>query len=431
VDRVCGIVAYKPGSFSKNFAWHGTGLAKLHGAVAAGFSSRLTPVRRDVFRASCGIDDPNLQLIPINFFLFNRGPSEASLLAVDELVFQAVEQPHSLLFDRLALFALHLSNVGSMPSGGTPWARDFVLKRLWSDGFWRRTELDPSRIDSFLKSALDARDEVRTKCRTNYRHLFKLAGYLDGTEPDIENRDAPWLSSAVILAWDRGILSGHLPEHPTAEQLTEFVREQRIYKLLGVPEAFADSLASSLAPTYIEHLGVGRFEQDVTPVGPTAATPVRRGSRTRARELEVIARDLNSSQVARTRREVEQQLRNAALAAALRRLYGSQCMFCDSRVFVSISPEQFYAEAAHIRPLGRPHNGPDHPENMLVLCPNCHIQFDSGTLAISLASKTEMRVTSPATNHPLEGRLVRTRKGHNVAAQYVDWHRNYWQTRRT
>jgi hypothetical protein len=38
-------------------------------------------------------------MIPINFFLFNRGPSETSLLAVDELVFQAVEQPHSLVFN--------------------------------------------------------------------------------------------------------------------------------------------------------------------------------------------------------------------------------------------------------------------------------------------------------------------------------------------
>jgi hypothetical protein len=68
---------------------------------------------------------------------------------------------------------------------------------------------------------------------------------------------------------------------------------------------------------------------------------------------------------------------------------------------------------------------------MLVLCPNCHIQFDSGTLMVALASKAEMKVTSPAKNHPLQGRIVRTRKGHNVAAQYVDWHRNYWHARRT
>lgn len=30
-----------------------------------------------------------------------------------------------------------------------------------------------------------------------------------------------------------------------------------------------------------------------------------------------------------------------------------------------------YSEAAHIRPLGRPHAGPDVLANVLSLCPNC------------------------------------------------------------
>jgi len=37
-----------------------------------------------------------------------------------------------------------------------------------------------------------------------------------------------------------------------------------------------------------------------------------------------------------------------------------------------------YAEAAHIRPLGDPHNGPDTPDNILCLCPNHHVLFDHG-----------------------------------------------------
>ena len=35
-----------------------------------------------------------------------------------------------------------------------------------------------------------------------------------------------------------------------------------------------------------------------------------------------------------------------------------------------------YAEAAYIRPLGTPHNGPDAPDNILCLCPNHHVLFD-------------------------------------------------------
>ncbi len=41
-----------------------------------------------------------------------------------------------------------------------------------------------------------------------------------------------------------------------------------------------------------------------------------------------------------------------------------------------------YSEDAHIRPLGRPHNGPDQPDNVLCLCPNHHVLFDAGAFAI-------------------------------------------------
>ena len=41
-----------------------------------------------------------------------------------------------------------------------------------------------------------------------------------------------------------------------------------------------------------------------------------------------------------------------------------------------------YAEAAHIRPLGAPHDGPDVPETILCLCPNHHVLFDHGGVIV-------------------------------------------------
>ena len=38
---------------------------------------------------------------------------------------------------------------------------------------------------------------------------------------------------------------------------------------------------------------------------------------------------------------------------------------------------------AHIRPLGRPHSGPDVPENVLCLCPNCHVLFHQGAITVN------------------------------------------------
>ena len=52
---------------------------------------------------------------------------------------------------------------------------------------------------------------------------------------------------------------------------------------------------------------------------------------------------------------------------------------CGIRLESLASP---YAEAAHIRPLGAPHNGPDTSDNILCLCPNHHVLFDHGSVEI-------------------------------------------------
>ena len=41
-----------------------------------------------------------------------------------------------------------------------------------------------------------------------------------------------------------------------------------------------------------------------------------------------------------------------------------------------------YAEAAHVRPLGAPHNSPDTPDNILCLWPNLHVLFDHGGVSV-------------------------------------------------
>ncbi len=119
---------YAPGSFSKNFAWHGAGLRKLHKVVSQGYSDTLAPVGRRKFRDDSGLDDA-LNLIPVNFFLHNR----AEQMSVDELVFQAIERPHSIRFDRLGLFALHLNRAGSgsrVAPRPAMWANEFIRERL-------------------------------------------------------------------------------------------------------------------------------------------------------------------------------------------------------------------------------------------------------------------------------------------------------------
>ena len=73
-------------------------------------------------------------------------------------------------------------------------------------------------------------------------------------------------------------------------------------------------------------------------------------------------------------------IRDTAVTRQVKALYKYHCQVCDTRLEV---PSGFYAEAAHIKPLGSPHNGPDTVTNVLCLCPNHHVLFDLGTFAIA------------------------------------------------
>ncbi len=113
-------MAYAPGSFTKNFAWHGRGFSKLHEAIRAGFSKKLLPVTRTDWRRKSLLSSSDFY-IAANFFLFNEITANTNMIPIDELVFQAVSENHSVAFDRLALFALNLSLGGKGRALTTEW----------------------------------------------------------------------------------------------------------------------------------------------------------------------------------------------------------------------------------------------------------------------------------------------------------------------
>lgn len=73
-------------------------------------------------------------------------------------------------------------------------------------------------------------------------------------------------------------------------------------------------------------------------------------------------------------------VRDSLLIKKIKALYNYECQVCDIRIQVNNVP---YAEGAHIRPLGKPHDGHDVPENLLCLCPNHHVMLDKGIIAIN------------------------------------------------
>lgn len=76
---------------------------------------------------------------------------------------------------------------------------------------------------------------------------------------------------------------------------------------------------------------------------------------------------------------IQRIVRNTKLSLKVKELYKYKCQVCGTQIKTSSGN---YAEAAHIKPLGSPHNGPDVLSNLLCLCPNHHVMFDYGGFAI-------------------------------------------------
>ncbi|MER6515464.1 MULTISPECIES: HNH endonuclease [unclassified Streptomyces] len=107
-------------------------------------------------------------------------------------------------------------------------------------------------------------------------------------------------------------------------------------------------------------------------------------------------------------------VRNTALTAQVKSLYGDRCQICGLQLSTRYGT---YSEAAHIRGLGRPHHGPDELPNLLVLCPNHHVQFD--TLALYIDIDDTIRMT--ADDSPT-GKL-RRHPDHQIREHHLRYHR--------
>lgn len=107
-------------------------------------------------------------------------------------------------------------------------------------------------------------------------------------------------------------------------------------------------------------------------------------------------------------------VRDAALAVSLKRLYKYACQMCGLSLRCPAGP---YAEAAHIRPLGSPHDGPDVISNMLCLCPNHHVLFDAGAVSVA----RDLSLIGEPGKLKLKGR-------HKIGQEHLAYHREHFLT---
>jgi len=104
--------------------------------------------------------------------------------------------------------------------------------------------------------------------------------------------------------------------------------------------------------------------------------------------------------------------RDSKLANKIKKLYDYKCQVCGISLITSAG---FYVEAAHIKPLGKPHNGPDKSYNLICLCPNHHVMFDNGGFTIN----------SDLTLNGIKGSLFVDGK-HELDLSCIEYHRTHY-----
>lgn len=115
---------------------------------------------------------------------------------------------------------------------------------------------------------------------------------------------------------------------------------------------------------------------------------------------------------ARRKVSVSRIMRDTVKARKVKALYDNKCQICGTRLDCPAGP---YSEAAHIRPLGAPHDGPDTEDNILCLCPNHHVLFDNG--AISVASDLSLIG---------DARELTVHRNHHIGQRHLAYHREHF-----
>jgi 5-methylcytosine-specific restriction endonuclease McrA len=121
---------------------------------------------------------------------------------------------------------------------------------------------------------------------------------------------------------------------------------------------------------------------------------------------------------------VRRLIRDTAAAKRIKALHDGKCQLCGLRL---VGPDgRPYSQGAHIRPLGKPHHGPDVEPNILCLCPNCHARLDIGAVIVDEDWSVIVRAEIPGVSLLRKLHLV---AGHNVHPDYLRYHRDYWRQR--
>ena len=344
---------HRPLSFTRNLG----GPQRVYDAVRQAYRPSVTiPDFRAALAPGMSRDQ---SLIVTEFFLASEIRGREETVFEDQLVRNCLGLPLDATHLRLALFGLNLNLPGQRlrteHRSPAPAQNSYVRECLFRNGAWQAAVLDKDAMREWLSAHLDQSPDGITKFRNNYHYLFTQCGFRPRPDGTIDTFADDWCNPALRIYFERRrLMSPEVAE--SAEALERATWTDQVNRLLGVSEAW---LAQRL-PEQIQAFLANQAVEVATPapVAPEVAGPPDR----RLVEVAQIERDTQA-------------------VKDLKGLYGYRCQVCGIRL--RVDRNSFYAVGAHIQPLGQPHDGPDIRENIVILCPNHHVEMDAGVLSIS------------------------------------------------
>jgi len=103
----------------------------------------------------------------------------------------------------------------------------------------------------------------------------------------------------------------------------------------------------------------------------------------------------------------------------IKAIYQSRCQVCG--IFLKKPDNTGIVIGAHIKGLGKPHDGPDTLDNMLCLCPNHHEQFDAFSFYID---PDDLKIYGLDDK---KGQKLITAKEHKINKDFLSYHKNLYE----
>ena len=361
----------RPLSFTRNLG----GFKKAYDAIRAGYVAGVT-VRQ--FRKHCRLGS-NLSLLVTEFFLGTQIHGREEYILADTLVAQTLTQPYSRLIARLYFFALNLSMPGERLRNEhlnpAEMQNTLVREHLFVDDGFRaeRFNKDLSIEPIVLGFGGFISSDARRKWVNNYSYLAEQCKFVPTPDGRIETFPDSWGALALRLFFERYAATNPTPD---VSSLVTSARDRELHKLIGVPKSWLDARIGGAAEMFISDqgymfLGFKESEAERRAAKRGTAPPAPEGETQRKNTL------------------VQQIIRRGKNRLYLQDVYAGECQLSGVKL---IMPDgSFSIDCAHIRPLGKPHDGKDEVGNMLSLSPTMHrlfdrgcVRVDPGTLAVNL-----------------------------------------------